>query len=84
MTLMIFHVRINRGAQWADLCWAIWRWEKFLAKQAKMAIFDSVVCLREMEIPEGLVYAEVVKLVDTLCSGRSVLTGVGVRLPPSA
>ena len=28
--------------------------------------------------------AEVVELVDTLCSGRSVLTGVGVQIPPSA
>jgi hypothetical protein len=26
----------------------------------------------------------VVELVDTLCSGRSVLTGVGVQIPPSA
>ena len=25
-----------------------------------------------------------VELVDTLCSGRSVLTGVGVQIPPSA
>lgn|GEM_PF-5544519 len=28
--------------------------------------------------------AEVVELVDTLCSGRSALTGVGVQIPPSA
>jgi hypothetical protein len=32
-------------------------------------------------VPEN---AEVVELVDTLCSGRSVLTGVGVQIPPSA
>ncbi len=28
--------------------------------------------------------AEVVELADTLCSGRSAFTGVGVQIPPSA